>query len=192
MKKTKINDLIQLFFTFAKIGAFTFGGGYAMIALIRAETCERRAWVNDDDILEITAIAESTPGPIAINAATFIGHRKAGFSGAFFATVGMVLPSFLIILAIAAALSNFSSLRVVKYAFLGIRAGVVALMLHSLAAMYRNIPKKLFSHGVMFLSFALCAFFSVNVLFIIASCALFGLFQSIAASKKERNGHKGE
>ncbi len=191
MKKTKINNLIQLFLTFAKIGAFTFGGGYAMISLIRAEACVRRAWVTDDDILEITAIAESTPGPIAINAATFIGYRRAGFLGAFFATFGMVLPSFLIILAIATVLSNFSSLRIVKYAFLGIRAGVVALMLHSLAAMYRKIPKKVFSHGMMLLSFALCAFFSVKVLYIIAACALFGLLQSIAVSKKEGKGKKG-
>ena len=95
--KEKIKRILTLLGTFLKIGAFTFGGGYAMIPLIQKEVVEKHKWMTDDDILEIVAIAESTPGPIAINAATFVGYRTAGFFGAFCATVGVVLPSFVII-----------------------------------------------------------------------------------------------
>ena len=93
----KLKTLWQVFITFFKIGAFTFGGGYAMIPLIQKETVDNHGWVTDEDILEIIAIAESTPGPIAINSATFVGYKVAGFLGAFCATFGVVLPSFVII-----------------------------------------------------------------------------------------------
>ena len=98
-----------LFWTFFKIGAFTFGGGYAMIPLIQKETVENHKWITDDDILEIVAIAESTPGPVAINSATFVGYRTAGFFGAMFCTLGVVLPSFLIISVISMVLDRFES-----------------------------------------------------------------------------------
>ena len=98
--KKKLTQLFQIFTTFMKIGIFTFGGGYAMIPLIQRETVVKRKWVDDDDILDIVAIAESTPGPIAINASTFVGYRVGGFFGAIVGTVGMILPSFIIILAI--------------------------------------------------------------------------------------------
>ena len=94
-------SLLILLFSFLKIGAFTFGGGYAMIPLIQKEIAEKRKWVTDEDILDIIAIAESTPGPIAINSATFIGYKTCGVLGSFFATLGVVLPSFVIIMIIA-------------------------------------------------------------------------------------------
>ena len=97
-----MNPILSVFLTFLKIGAFTFGGGYAMIPLIQREAVEKHGWVSDDDILEIVAVAESTPGPIAINAATFVGYRVGGFFGAAAATMGVVLPSFCIILAVSA------------------------------------------------------------------------------------------
>ena len=120
-----------LFWTFFKIGAFTFGGGYAMIPLIQREVAERRHWMEDSDILDIVAIAESTPGPIAINSATFVGYQVCGSFGAFCATLGVVLPSFLVIYAISFVLRQFSHLLVVQYAFNGIRAGVLALLLRA-------------------------------------------------------------
>ena len=92
--------VFQLFLTFLKIGAFTFGGGYAMIPLIEREVCTNKKWLESKDILEVVAIAETTPGPIAINAATFVGYKKAGFIGALAATLGVVLPSFFIISAL--------------------------------------------------------------------------------------------
>ena len=127
---------LKLFVTFFKIGAFTFGGGYAMIPLIQHEVAEKNKWITDDDILEIVAIAESTPGPIAINSATFVGYRICGFFGSVAATLGVVLPSFVIILAISFVLNAFQNLRAVKYAFMGIRAGVLALILKALLSAF--------------------------------------------------------
>ena len=108
------SKILTLFLTFLKIGAFTFGGGYAMIPLIQREIVLRRRWITDDDILEITAIAESTPGPIAVNSATFVGYRVGGLPGAALSTVGVVLPSFVIITAISYVLRQFESLAAVK------------------------------------------------------------------------------
>lgn len=176
----------QLFLTFLKIGAFTFGGGYAMISLIQKETVENKKWVTDDDILDIVAIAESTPGPIAINAATFVGFRVAGFWGSFFSTIGMVLPSFVIILLLSGLLNEFSDIKAVQYAFFGIRAAVLALILKAMVAMYKKAPKGIVGYTVMLLSFALTAFLNVNVLVVIVACAVFGLTASFVA--KGRNG----
>ena len=111
----KIPKAIQLFLTFIKIGAFTFGGGYAMLPLIQKEIVEKKHWITDNDILEIVAISESTPGPIAINAATFVGFRICGFWGALFATLGVVIPSYLIILIISFVLKEFQK-DIVAYA----------------------------------------------------------------------------
>lgn len=137
----RFRQCMTLFLTFFKIGAFTFGGGYAMIPLIQREATEKKKWISDQELLDIVAVAESTPGPIAINSATFVGSKVAGFFGAFWATIGVVLPSFLIILAISAILSQFESLRLVQYAFAGIRAGVLALILKALFPWQRHVPK---------------------------------------------------
>ena len=96
--RARLKLIIELFFTFMKIGAFTFGGGHAMIPLIQKETVEKKGWISDDDIFDVVAIAESTPGPIAVNSATFVGYKTAGFLGALFSTVGVILPSFVVIL----------------------------------------------------------------------------------------------
>ena len=140
-KKWK-GGLFELFWSFFKIGLFTFGGGYAMIPLIQKEAVESKNWISDDDILEIIAIAESTPGPIAINSATFVGYRVHGFWGSFFATLGVVMPSFLIILTIAFVLKEFQSIAAVKYAFWGIRAGVLALIFKAVVNMYKKSKKE--------------------------------------------------
>ena len=120
-------EYFTLFLTFFKIGAFTFGGGYAMIPLIQKEVVDNHKWVTADDILEVIAIAESTPGPIAVNAATFVGYKFGGFLGAFMATLGVVTPSFFIIVLLSSVISRFQDNKVVQYAFFGIRAGVLAL-----------------------------------------------------------------
>ena len=151
-KESKIRRILTLFLSFLKIGAFTFGGGYAMIPLIQKEVVDDKKWISEDDVLDIIAIAESTPGPIAINSATFIGYKVAGVWGSFFSTLGVVLPSFLIIIAISFVLRQFESLKVVKYAFAGIRAGVLALIVKALVKlivspflinnkMYHSVPK---------------------------------------------------
>ncbi len=165
----------QLFLTFLKIGAFTFGGGYAMIPLVQRETVEKYGWITDDDLLDIVAIAESTPGPIAVNSATFVGYRVGGTAGALLASLGVILPSFTVILLVSFLLRRFGELRAVRYAFFGIRAGVLALILHSLCKMLRDSRRDVFSLVVTALSFVAVAVFDVNALIVIPAAAVLGL-----------------
>lgn len=178
------NKRLELFFTFARIGLFTFGGGYAMIPLIQRECAENKKWVSDRDILDVVAIAESTPGPIAINAATFIGRKVAGFGGALCATLGVVLPSFIIITLISYALEAFSHLTVIRYAFWGIRAGVTALILKALWSLYRQCSKDWFSYAVMGAAFIASAFLPVSAITIIVAAALAGILYSTLRKTK--------
>ncbi|MBQ8588314.1 MAG: chromate transporter [Clostridia bacterium] len=173
-----MKKLWELFITFFKIGAFTFGGGYAMIPLIQKEVVENKNWVSDEDILDIVAIAESTPGPIAINSATFIGFKTAGVKGSFLATLGVVLPSFVIISVIAYLLTEFADIKWVQYAFFGIRAGVLALVTKSLCTMYKKAPKGLIAYIITLLAFVLVAFAGINALTVIALSAVIGLIVS--------------
>ncbi len=184
--KDKLTRALKLFWTFFKIGAFTFGGGYAMIPLIQKEVVENKKWITDDDILEIIAIAESTPGPIAINSATFVGYRVCGVLGSFFATLGMALPSFMIILAISFVLDEFAHIPAVQYAFNGIRAGVLALLLKALWTMYKKCPKGLISYIVMAGAFITTAFLDVPVLAVIIGCAAVGLVSSLLAERRNK------
>ena len=165
----------QLFLTFLKIGAFTFGGGYAMIPLIQREVVDNRRWVSEADILDVVAIAESTPGPIAINAATFIGRRVGGLKGALCATLGVVLPSFVIIAASSFALEAFEGLRAVRYAFWGIRAGVLALILKALVTLFRQCRKSAFAYAVMALAFVAVALLKAGAIAVILACAALGI-----------------
>lgn len=174
----KLKTLWRVFLTFFKIGGFTFGGGYAMIPLIQRETVEKHKWITQDDILEIVAIAESTPGPIAINSATFVGYRVAGVLGSMCATLGVVLPSFVIILALSFVLRQFQQLQAVKYAFAGIRAGVLALLFKSLWSMYQKSPKGWAGYVVMAGAFLVSTFIEINILFVIIGCGVFGLVTS--------------
>ena len=182
---SKWKRILTLFLTFFKIGAFTFGGGYAMIPLIQREIVEKHGWMEDEDILDIFAIAESTPGPIAINAATFVGWRVAGFWGAALATTGVVLPSFVIILLISFLFNEFANYPVVKYAFAGIRAGVLALLVKALWTMFKKSPKHAIGYGIMAAAFFITAFFNVPVLAVIVGCAVVGLVSSLIHWKKE-------
>ncbi|MCI9105449.1 MAG: chromate transporter [Lachnospiraceae bacterium] len=132
----------ELFLTFAKIGSFTFGGGYAMISLIDHECVEKKQWITSDELMDITVIAESTPGPIAINCATYTGYKKAGLAGAIVATLGMILPSFLIILLISTFMEDLLRYPVVANAFRGIRIAVAWLILQAAVKMIRKMLKK--------------------------------------------------
>lgn len=169
---------LDLFLTFLKIGAFTFGGGYAMIPLIQRETVDNHGWITNEDVLEIVAIAESTPGPVAINSATFVGHKIGGFFGAASATAGVILPSFVIIYVISFVLRQFEELKAVQYAFDGIRAGVLALIIQALVSMYRQYPKDQAAYLIMAGAFAAVALFGVNVLLVIVCCALAGFLSA--------------
>ncbi len=183
---SKFKKIWTIFITFFRIGAFTFGGGYAMIPLIQQEVVEKHKWITDDDILDIIAIAESTPGPIAINTATFVGYRACGVLGSFFATLGVVLPSFCIILFIAYVLKEFQNIKAVQFAFNGIRAGVLALLLKSIWTMYKKCPKSPLAYILMAAAFTLTAFLDVDVLLVIIGCAVVGLISSIMAARRAK------
>lgn len=182
----KIKLLFSVFGVFFKIGAFTFGGGYAMIPLIQKETVEKKKWVTDNDILDIVAIAESTPGPIAVNAATFVGFKLAGFWGALCATFGIVIPSFVAILIFSFLFKKFHDIKILQYAFGGIRAGVLALLIKALISMYRQAPKSLFAYIIMALTFILTTVFNINLIYIIIGCAITGVVSSVFISRRCR------
>ncbi len=184
--KQKWKTVFQVFLSFLKIGGFTFGGGYAMIPLIQKEAVEKRKWVTDEDILDIITIAESTPGPIAINSATFVGYKAAGVLGSAFATLGVVLPSFVIILLISFVLTQFQSVREVQYALSGIRVGVLALLVKALWSMYQKSPKGWPAYVAMAAALILTTVFDGIVIFVIIGCALFGLVTSRLLERRSK------
>lgn len=184
MKKDKLKLCLKLLLSFMKIGVVTFGGGYAMIPIIEEETSKKRKWISGEDLLDVVALSESTPGPIAICAASFIGYKVTGLLGAFCATLGVVLPSFVIIYLISIFLKQFSSLDIVKYAFTGIRAGVLALIIKAVISMFKKAPKHIVAYIIMAVSFALVVLFSFNVLVIILSSAVIGIVASCIARKQ--------
>lgn len=145
--------LLDLFLTFIKIGLFTFGGGYAMISIIENECVEKRKWVTHDDMMNVTVIAESTPGPIAVNCATFIGYQQMGFPGSLIATFGIVIPSFIIIFVISMFLNNFLEITIIANAFKGIKIAVGILILDAAIRMIKKMHKNILSQAIMVCSF---------------------------------------
>lgn len=145
----EVKSLETLLFTFFKIGLFTFGGGYAMIALLEEEFIQRRKWLDKDEFLDMTAIAESTPGPVAINSATYLGYKLAKVPGAATATVAVCLPSFLIIYAISLFFEQFTQLTVIANAFKGIQVCVIYLIFSAGVRMLKALDKSPFATGVL-------------------------------------------
>ena len=177
-KRTK--NLLTLFFSMMKIGLFTFGGGYAMIALLQREFIEKKKWIGEDEFSDLVAIAESTPGPMAINCATYLGYKAGGVLGALLATVAVCIPSFVIIYVISLVFDAFLALRWVEYAFRGIQVCVTYLILSAGIKMFRGMKKDAF-HLVLFcavfgciVTFSLCAV-SFSSIFYILICGVLGL-----------------
>lgn len=146
--------LVQLFLTFGKIGLFTFGGGYAMIAVIQSICVERKGWISEDEMMNIAVIAESTPGPIAINAATYIGLKQGGLAGAVCATLGIIAPSFAIIFAISMVLEPFLAIPLVNSAFRGIQAAVGLLIFSAGLNMVKRMKPAPLPRAIMVCAFA--------------------------------------
>lgn len=146
------NKLKELFLTFAKIGLFTFGGGYAMISIIENKCVEEKKWITHEEMMDMTVIAESTPGPIAINCATYVGLKKGGFLGALLATLGVVVPSFIIIFLISMFLDNFLEITIVANAFKGIKVAVGLLIFDAAITMLKKMKKKLMPRIIMLCS----------------------------------------
>lgn len=184
--------LLSLFLTFAKIGLFTFGGGYAMISLIDNICVEQKKWITHEEMMDVTVIAESTPGPIAINCATYVGYKKNGIWGAIAATLGVVLPSFIIIYLISMFLDNFLEIVWIANAFKGIRIAVGILILDAGINMFIKMKKKIVPCVILVCSFVvmtLISFFSWSFssvfLMLIAAVISLGIFMVQGAPSKE-------
>lgn len=161
----KKNNIFKLFLTFLKIGAFTFGGGYAMIAVLESEIVEHKKWLSKDEFLDMIAVAESTPGPIAINSATYIGYKTGKLIGAAAATLGVVLPSFFIIFVISLFFDKFLQFKYVTYAFKGIQSCIVYLILSAGLKMFKSIEKNTMEMTIVLVVIAVMtalSIFSVN------------------------------
>ena len=155
--------VLDLFLTFAKIGLFTFGGGYAMVAIIEDSCVRKKRWLTHDEMMDVTVIAESTPGPIAINCATYVGYKQKGLAGAVAATVGMVLPSFCIIFVISVFLDDFLEIKWIAHAFAGVKAAVGIIILDAGLKMVRKMQSKPLPRGIM-----ICAFAAMLVIDVLA------------------------
>lgn len=188
--KDRTKTLLSVFFSFLKIGAFTFGGGYAMIALLENEFVQKKKWIDKDEFLDMAAIAESTPGPIAINSATYIGYRIAGVLGSTVATIAVVIPSFVIIYAISLFFEKFLSLKWVGYAFNGIQVCVVYLILTAGLKMLKVSEKDALSIIIFIVVLVLSILFSVlsvsfsSVFFILLSGLLYLVVSAIEKGVK--------
>ena len=181
-----MNLTTDLFLTFAKIGLFTFGGGYAMIPLIEDNCVTKKQWISHDEMMNITVISESTPGPIAINCATYIGYKQEGIAGAVAATIGMALPSFCMIFLISLFLDRFLEIRWIANAFRGIKLAVGILILDAAIRM----PKKPFAVAITacaFTAMLLISIFSIRVtsIALMLIAALIGLIVFLIAKGKE-------
>ena len=197
--KERLKKILDLFLCFLKIGAFTFGGGYAMVSLVQRDMVEKKKWLTEREMVDVIAIAESTPGVIALNTATYVGAKIAGFWGSLFASIGAMLPSVIVILAIYPVIQLFGENQYVKWAFLGIRACVSALILNATYKISKMNEKTVVSFVVtgVALVLALLSTFEViklDMVFIILGAALFGIIWGIIGRqrKKKKVAAEGE
>ena len=184
--------LLELFYIFARIGLFTFGGGYAMISIIEDICVERKKWISHEEMMNMTVIAESTPGPIAINCATYVGYKLAGLLGATVATFGMVLPSFVVIFIVSKFLDNFLEIKVIANAFLGIKIAVGILIFDAAITMIKKMKKKIFPRVIMISAFLVMTmvnifswnFSSINLMLIAGVLSLIIFAVQTASDRK--------
>ena len=186
--------MLELFWVFFKLGLFTFGGGYAMIPQLKETVIEKKKWLQEDEILNMLAIAESTPGPIAINMATFVGYKQKGFWGGLFATIGVVLPSFIVIFIISLFFENFLQNEYVKYAFVGIKCGVAFLILKTGIEMFIKMKKNVFNVCLFLITLVGITLFELlsidisSILFILLGGVLGIIFFAISHRKNKDKG----
>lgn len=167
--------LWELFITFARIGAFTFGGGYAMLPMFQKELVEKKKWETEEALMDYYAIAQCTPGVIAVNTATLVGYKQKGTIGGIVATLGVVFPSFVIITIIAAILTNFADLPVVQNAFIGIRACVCALILDAVIKLGKKAIRDIPTVMIAVVVFVITCFFNISPIILVLIAALAGL-----------------
>ena len=174
MKKMKEN--LMLFWSFFKIGAFTFGGGLAMLPLMNRICVEKHKWMTEEEMVDMLAIAESTPGVIAINLATYVGYKLNKFFGALFATLGVIVPSFTIICIISFFYEKFIAIEVISWAFMGIKACVAVMILNSAIKLFKHVKRNVFSFIVLAIAFLLALFVpAISTVYIILAGLVIGV-----------------
>ena len=190
-KESTFHKLIVLLLTFLKIGAFTFGGGYAMIPIIEEEVTKKRKWISEMEILDILAISESTPGPIAVNTATYVGYHVAGIWGSIFATLGLAIPSFIIIFIISFFYEDFIKWRAIAAIFKGLKIGVIILLISAVFKLKKGVKINLTSIILFIIALSVMLTFSIfNIEFkytslcLIAFGILIGIILTLIANKE--------
>lgn len=174
-KKVDFKLLIELYIAFFKVGAITFGGGYAMLPMLQKELADKKKWTTNEDLLDYFAVGQCTPGVIAVNTATFIGYNLAGVLGAFIAVFGMVSPSLIIISIIAKFVTQFSHLEWIQNAFSGIRVAVAVLVLQAVIKMWKSGIKDKIGAVVFLITFLVCLLFSFSPVYIVIAAIVFGI-----------------
>ncbi|MBQ4526639.1 MAG: chromate transporter [Clostridia bacterium] len=180
--------LFQLFLTFARIGGFTFGGGYAMLPMIQSEIVERKKWATEEEIMNYYAVSQCTPGVIAVNTATFVGYKLRGGVGAVAATVGVVTPSVIIILIIAAFIRNFLEYDAVRYALNGINVAVAVLVLNAVINLWKKGVKNIFGYIMFAIALAFSIFTDWSPIFVVIGAILFGIVYGVYSGRKAGKG----
>lgn len=179
-----MKTLIDLFFTFCRIGGLTFGGGYAMLPMIQKEIVEEKKWATEEEVLDYYAVGQCTPGIIAVNTATFIGYKVQGIIGAIVATLGVVFPSLIIITIIATLLKNFASYAIIQHAFSGIRVVVIALIISAILKLAKTSIKNYITLIIAILAFISVAFVNLSPIYIVVVAACVGLISKLIRGRK--------
>ncbi len=180
-----MREIFKLFFAFAKIGAVTFGGGYAMLPILQRDIVKKHGWATDSELVDYFAIGQCTPGIIAVNTATFIGYKQKGVWGGIFATLGVIFPSIVIISIIAAFITNYAELPVVKYAFNGIRVCVCILILNAVLKLSKSSLVDKWSYGIFTVVFILSMYFNISSAILVLAAGLAGYVIKRFTAKEE-------
>ena len=178
----KIKNLFNLYFSFAKIGTFTIGGGLAMMPMMQSELIEKRKWITDEELIDYYAVGQSTPGIVAVNVATFVGYKQMGIVGGIFATLGMVTPSLVIIMILASLINSINDFPIIQKALKGINVAVAALLTSTIINFMKKTIKKFTNAIFMMISFLLVFVFKLPSFWII----LFALFIGVVLTYLEK------
>lgn len=170
-----MKELLELFKAFCRIGGLTFGGGYAMLPMLEKEVVENKKWATSEELLDYYAVGQATPGVIAVNTATFIGYKVRGIKGAFFATAGVVFPSFIIIMIVATFLRSFAEYTLLQNALSGIRVAVTVLVLNAIIKLWKNSVVDKVGIAIFIAVFIIGAFLKVSPIYIIISTSILGI-----------------
>ena len=170
-----MKELVELFLAFARIGGLTFGGGYAMLPMLQREAVEKKGWVTEEELMDYYAVGQCIPGVIAVNTAVFIGTKAKGLAGAIAASLGVISPSIVIIVAIAAFIQSFSELPIVQNAFVGIRVGVCVLILSAVLKLFKKAIIDKFTFGLFAVVFALSIFTDISPILFVILAAIAGI-----------------